>query len=182
VDEAGGADGGRGGGAADSWRSSFLRGPYLRDALVRVGALCETFETACTWDRFPELHRRVLDAVAAGLADAGAAAGFVTCRFTHAYPDGVAPYYTVVAPAREGSELEQWDAVKAAASEALLSAGGTITHHHAVGRDHRAWYDRQRPELFARALAGAKAELDPAGVCNPGVLVASRHPLMPSSP
>jgi alkyldihydroxyacetonephosphate synthase len=88
----------------------------------------------------------------------------------------------VVAPAREGSELEQWDAVKAAASEALLSAGGTITHHHAVGRDHRAWYDRQRPELFARALAGAKAELDPAGVCNPGVLVASRHPLMPSSP
>jgi alkyldihydroxyacetonephosphate synthase len=159
------------GGAAETWRSSFLRGPYLRDALVRLGALCETFETACTWDRFAELHRTVLDAVAAGLAEAGAASGFVTCRLTHAYPDGAAPYFTVVAPARRGSELAQWDTVKAAASEALLRAGGTITHHHAVGRDHRPWYDRQRPDLFAEALTAAKARLDPTGVCNPGVLV-----------
>ena len=171
------------GGAADSWRASFLRGPYLRDALVRLGALCETFETACTWDRFPELHRTVLDATAAGLAEAGAASGFVTCRFTHAYPDGVAPYFTVVAPARRGSELEQWDTVKAAASEAVLGAGGTITHHHAVGRDHRRWYDRQRPELFARALAAAKATLDPVGICNPGVLIdPGRRPSAAASP
>jgi alkyldihydroxyacetonephosphate synthase len=159
------------GGAADSWRSSFLRGPYLRDALVRLGALCETFETACTWDRFAELHRTVLDAAADGLAEAGAASGFVTCRLTHAYPDGAAPYFTVVAPATKGSELEQWDAVKAAASEAILRCGGTISHHHAVGRDHRPWYDRQRPALFAEALTAAKVVLDPVGVCNPGVLV-----------
>jgi alkyldihydroxyacetonephosphate synthase len=77
----------------------------------------------------------------------------------------------VLAPARRGSELSQWDAVKAAASEAIASAGGTITHHHAVGRDHRPWYDRQRPEPFAAALRAAKRAVDPAGIMNPGVLI-----------
>ena len=95
----------------------------------------------------------------------------LTCRITHAYPDGAAPYFTVLAPARRGSELEQWDEVKAAASEAIEAAGGTITHHHAVGRDHRPWYDRQRPEPFAAALRAAKAAVDPQGILNPGVLM-----------
>jgi alkyldihydroxyacetonephosphate synthase len=99
----------------------------------------------------------------------------VTCRFTHVYPDGCAPYFTVLAPSGHGSQLAQWAEVKAAASEALLGAGGTITHHHAVGRDHRPWYDRQRPELFAAALGAAKAELDPAGILNPGVLIDPRR-------
>ena len=165
------------GGAADTWRSSFLRGPYVRDALVRLGAMCETFETACTWDAFGELHERVTAATRAGLEAADAGAGFVTCRLTHAYPDGVAPYFTVVAPARPGDEVAQWATVKSAASEAVLASGGTITHHHAVGRDHRRWYDLERPPLFARTLAAAKAVLDPAGICNPGVLLDPvRHP------
>ena len=97
--------------------------------------------------------------------------GRVTCRLTHAYSDGAAPYFTVLAPARRGSELEQWQEVKDAASEAIVAAGGTITHHHAVGRDHRPWYDRQRPDAFASALRAAKRELDPAGMLNPGVLI-----------
>ena len=150
---------------------------------MRLGGLCETFETACTWDRFAELHHRVGDAVRGALEDVGAGAGFVTCRFTHAYPDGPAPYFTVVAAARLGAEVEQWDTVKAAASETLLGLGATITHHHAVGRDHRPWYDRQRPELFAQALAAAKAALDPPGICNPGVLMGPpRHPLLHPAP
>jgi alkyldihydroxyacetonephosphate synthase len=95
----------------------------------------------------------------------------VTCRLTHAYPDGAAPYFTVLAPARRGSEVEQWDAIKAAVSEVLIASGGTITHHHAVGRDHRPWYDRQRPDLFAGALRAAKREVDPPGILNPGVLI-----------
>lgn len=165
----GGAPGGAG--AADAWRSSFLRAPYVRDVLVRRGALCETFETSCTWDRFESLHERVSAAVRAALVEAGAAGGFVTCRFTHAYRDGVAPYFTVLAPARPGAELEQWATVKQAASEAVLAEGGTITHHHAVGRDHRPYYDFQRPPLFAQALSAAKSVLDPAGICNPGVLI-----------
>lgn len=162
-------------GAARAWRSAFMRAPYVRDALVTLGVLCDTFETAVTWDRFEHLHASVSNAVRAAFDEIGAPSGFLTCRFTHAYPDGVAPYYTVIAPARRGAELDQWAVVKAAASEAVLAAGGTITHHHAVGRVHRAWYDRQRPEAYARALRAAKAALDPAGVCNPGVLVDRWH-------
>jgi alkyldihydroxyacetonephosphate synthase len=94
----------------------------------------------------------------------------VTCRRTHPYPDGAAPYFTVLAPTVRGEEIDRWWAFKRAASDAVLEAGGTITHHHAVGRDHREWYDRQRPDPFAAALRGAKAAVDPGGVLNPGVL------------
>ena len=94
----------------------------------------------------------------------------MTCRCTHIYPDGPAPYYSVTAPGRLGSELEQWDEIKAAASEILIREGGTITHHHAVGRYHRPWYDHQRPDGFAAALRASKSALDPRGILNPGVL------------
>jgi alkyldihydroxyacetonephosphate synthase len=94
----------------------------------------------------------------------------ITCRFTHVYPDGAAPYFTFLAPARRGSELAQWAEIKSAASEALTKHGGTITHHHAVGRMHAPWIDRQRPDLFAEVLRAAKQTLDPNGILNPGVL------------
>jgi alkyldihydroxyacetonephosphate synthase len=128
--------------------------------------LTETFETAVTWDRLPAFVADVKAATAAALGE-----GDVTCRVTHAYPDGAAPYFTVVAPARRGDEAEQWAAVKRAAADAVLAGGGTITHHHAVGRTHRDWYDRQRPEPFATALRAAQAALDPDGRLNPGVLL-----------
>ena len=159
-----------GGGGADTWRNVFLQAPYMRDNLIAAGVLVETFETAITWDRFDSFVGEVRGRVEAAVAEE-CGAGRVTCRLTHAYPDGAAPYFTVLAPARRGSEVEQWDAVKAAASEALIAAGGTITHHHAVGRDHRPWYDRQRPEPFAAALRAAKGAVDPSGVLNPGVLI-----------
>jgi alkyldihydroxyacetonephosphate synthase len=168
---------GKGGGAVDSWRGAFLLAPYLRDTFVACGVLSETFETAITWDRFEEFHETVMEtarravAEASGVAAEGPGAPRISCRFTHVYPDGVAPYFTVLAPAVRGGEVEQWDEVKAAVSEAIVGAGGTITHHHAVGRDHRPWYDRQRPAPFAAALRGAKAELDPAAILNPGVLI-----------
>jgi alkyldihydroxyacetonephosphate synthase len=164
-----GAPSSGGDGAVGAWRSSFLRAPYTRDGLVRAGVIVETFETACTWDRFPELHATVTETVERALRDI-CGGGWMTCRFTHVYPDGPAPYFSVLAPGRRGSELEMWAEIKAAASEALLDAGGTITHHHAVGRDHDRWYRRQRPEPFGAALAGVKAVLDPAGVLNPGVI------------
>jgi alkyldihydroxyacetonephosphate synthase len=156
--------------AVGSWRDAFLRAPYLRDTFVAMGILSETFETAITWDRFPEFHASVMEAAQTAV-DEICGGGTVTCRFTHVYPDGAAPYFTILAPARRGSELEQWREIKSAASEAVIEGGGTITHHHAVGRDHRPWYDRQRPDRFAAALAGAKSALDPAGVLNPGVLI-----------
>lgn len=163
--------------AVGTWRGAFLLAPYLRDTFVACGVLSETFETAITWDRFEEFHATVMKtarratAGASGVPADGPGAPRVSCRFTHVYPDGVAPYFTVLAPAVRGGEVEQWDEVKAAVSEALIDAGGTITHHHAVGRDHRPWYDRQRPAPFAAALRAAKAELDPVGMLNPGVLI-----------
>ncbi len=157
-------------GAAGAWRKAFLNAPYLRDVLVRAAVISETFETAITWDRFEDFHAEVTAAVEDAVRRV-CGAGVVACRFTHAYPDGAAPYYTVLAPGRRGSELEQWAEIKAAAAEALLRCGGTITHHHAVGRDHRRWYDEQRPDGFARVLSAAKRTLDPAGVLNPGVLI-----------
>ena len=150
-------------GAGGAWRDAFLRAPYLRDTLVAMGVLIETFETAVTWERLPGL----IDAVKAAVGWVG----MVSCRITHAYPDGAAPYFTVVAPARRGDEEQQWAELKQAAAGAVLAGGGTITHHHAVGRDHRRWYDRQRPEPFATALRGAKAALDPDWRLNPGVLL-----------
>ena len=157
-------------GAVGAWRNAFIRAPYARDALVAMSMIVETFETACTWDAFGALHASVTEDVGRAVRDI-CGDGWVTCRFTHVYPDGPAPYFSVMAPGRPGSEISQWDEIKAAAAEALLTHGGTITHHHAVGRDHRPWYDRQRPELFATALRAAKSALDPAGIMNPGVLV-----------
>jgi alkyldihydroxyacetonephosphate synthase len=171
------ADVAEAGGAAESWRGAFLLAPYLRDTFVACGVLSETFETAITWDRLEEFHATVMETTRRAIAEVsgapreGRGAPLVTCRFTHAYPDGVAPYFTVLAPAIRGGEVEQWDEVKTAVSEALTCGGGTITHHHAVGRDHRPWYDRQRPAPFAAALRAAKGELDPAGILNPGVLL-----------
>jgi alkyldihydroxyacetonephosphate synthase len=163
-------EGGRDAAATQSWRGAFLRAPYLRDALVAMGMVSDTFETAITWDRFAQFHAAVSSAVRDAVARV-CGAGVVSCRFTHVYPDGPAPYYTVIAASRPGAQVEQWDEIKRAAADAVIDGGGTITHHHAVGRDHRPWYDRQRPALFADALRAAKQALDPAGVLNPGVLL-----------
>ncbi|MFE2479071.1 FAD-linked oxidase C-terminal domain-containing protein [Streptomyces sp. NPDC059389] len=156
--------------AAGAWRSAFLRMPYLRDGLARMSVISETFETACTWDRADALYEAVHRDLGAVVRKATGAEGMINCRFTHVYPDGPAPYFTVIAPARRGSEVAMWDEVKSAAMDVLGAHGATVTHHHAVGRDHRPGYDRQRPEPFARALRAAKNALDPAGILNPGVL------------
>lgn len=163
-----------GGDAVGSWREAFLGAPYARDAMVAMGVLAETFESAITWERFPGFHERVSAATEEAVREVCGTQGRVFCRFTHVYPDGPAPYFTVLAPARVGAEIEQWQAIKHAASEAIIAAGGTITHHHAVGRDHRPWYDLQRPEPFAQALRGAKLAVDPASIMNPGVLIDPR--------
>ncbi len=157
-------------GAAGKWRNFFVRGPYYKEGYSRMGVLRETFETACTWSAFPELHARVVQATTEAVKrECGD--GVVACRFTHVYPDGPAPYYTVVASAKPGGEVEQWAAIKQAASDAVIAAGGTITHHHAVGRFHRPWYDQQRAPLFTSALRAVKQSVDPRMVMNPGVLI-----------
>ncbi len=156
--------------SASAWRTAFLRMPYRRDALARSGVLVETFETACTWDKVGDLIESVRAEVSAAVAEICGEPGIVTCRLTHVYPDGVAPYFTVIARAKPGAEVWMWDGIKAAASELIAAAGATITHHHAVGRDHLRWYSAQRPDLYDKVLRAAKDSLDPSGILNPGVL------------
>jgi len=158
-------------GAAGAWRNAFLRACYLRENLVPRGVLSDTFETAITWDRFADFHSDVKDEVQRVISEVTGNRAWVTCRFTHTYPDGPAPYFTFVSMGDKQKLLEQFSTVKLAASEALLRHGGTITHHHAVGRMHRPQYDRQRSDLFGKALRAAKSEFDPKGILNPGVLI-----------
>ena len=156
--------------SAEAWRQAFVDAPYLQSALVSLGVIADTFETACTWDRFDALHAEVRAAVEGAMRE-HCGGGLLTCRFTHVYPDGPAPYFTFVAPGRAGAQLEQWEAIKRAASDALATRGATITHHHAVGRTHRPWYEREVPSLFLESLRAAKRTMDPAGILNPGVIL-----------
>jgi alkyldihydroxyacetonephosphate synthase len=149
---------GRSNGNAQSWRQAFFEAPYLQSALLSVGVLSDTFETACTWTQFPALHARVTSSVHAALA-AECGGGLVACRFTHVYPDGPAPYYTFVGAARAGAEHAQWRAIKTAATDALTAAGGTITHHHGVGRTHAPWYRDEVGPLVVEAWAAVKRVL-----------------------
>lgn len=163
------------GGAADAWRNSFLRMPYLRDEITRRGAIVDTFESAVTWDRFDAFYAGVVQDVSAAIERITGSEAPVSCRLTHVYPDGCAPYFTYSAVGSTtgdlASAIAMWREIKHATNDAVIRYGGTSTHHHAVGRDHRGAYDVEVPALMRAALAGAKKVLDPAGVMNPGVLL-----------
>ncbi|MFZ5609057.1 MAG: FAD-binding oxidoreductase [Pseudomonadota bacterium] len=160
------------GGAAEAWRMAFLRMPFWREVLVPCGVIVDTFETACLWSDFAAFHRAVSDDLKAAMRAATGRDGVITCRITHVYPDGPAPYFSFYCLGEQSRMLDQWRAIKLAANQAVVRHGGTATHHHAVGRDHRPRaYDEERPALLAAALAGAKAALDPRAVMNPGVLI-----------
>ena len=156
--------------SANAWRTAFIRAPYGRDFLACCGLIVETFETAVTWDAFPNLHHAVATAMEQTAATHCEVMQW-SWRFTHVYPDGPAPYYSLLAKGRQGGDrLEQWDAIKNAVSDALIEAGGTITHHHAVGRDHSPWHLTERPALLQKTQQAALAQLDPGRIMNPGVL------------
>jgi alkyldihydroxyacetonephosphate synthase len=158
--------------AAGAWRTAFIRMPYYREILTPRGVISDTFETSITWERFPAFHDAIRTRMREVIEQVTGKPGSVTCRFTHVYPDGPAPYFTYSALGSWDGLMEQWRTIKAAANEVVVGNGGTVTHHHAVGRDHRPHgYDKQRPEPFALALAGAKAAVDPNGILNPGVLI-----------
>ncbi len=153
-----------------SWEHGRYAGPYQRDALLGMGAMVETLETSHTWARLGELHR-VVGAAIAGALEVQGTPGLVFCHISHAYADGASLYFTFVCRARRGAELEQWAAVKRAASEAIIAAGATITHHHAVGRDHLPYMEAEVGTTGLDALRAVKDRLDPTGIMNPGKLL-----------
>lgn len=163
--------GGHTSGTAGAWRTAFIKMPHFRPPVVSAGIIHDTFETATTWDQFAAFHAAVVGATRTAVEEVTGGPATVSTRFTHVYPDGPAPYYTFVGQGRHEVLAEQWLEIKKRASDALIKAGGTITHHHAVGRDHMDWYETQRPDLFGEALGAMKRTLDPAGIMNPGVIV-----------
>ena len=154
---------------ARAWETGRFNAPYLRDSLLAAGALCETLETATDWSNIPALKAAVTDALTGALAESGTPA-LVLCHISHVYATGASLYFTVVAGQR-GNPIEQWRAAKTAACDAIMATGGTITHHHAVGADHRPWMRDEVGELGVHVLRAVKSTLDPAGILNPGKLI-----------
>ena len=162
-------------GAAGAWRNAFIRMPYYRDVSLGLGMISDTFETAITWDRFENLYEGARERTQRIIREVTGQDAAVSCRFTHVYPDGPAPYFSWSAlGTRTGQladSLAKWREIKRATNDILVDLGGTVTHHHAVGRDHRSGYEKQSPALFRAALQAAKKVLDPEGILNPGVLI-----------
>ncbi|GGX73763.1 hypothetical protein GCM10010510_17820 [Streptomyces anandii JCM 4720] len=153
----------------ERWAHGRYSAPYLRDALLDVGAFAETLETAAFWSRVPELYAAVRAALTTALTEAGTPP-LVMCHISHVYENGASLYFTVVSAQGE-DPVAHWAPAKRAAGEAILAAGGTISHHHGVGTDHREWYVREAGPLGVEALRAVKRRLDPAGLLNPGVLL-----------
>ena len=159
-------------GSSGTWRNSFIKAPYFREAFTRRGIIQDTFETAITWDKSHSFIEEIKEETAKAILEITGKTCLVTCRITHSYPDGLAPYFTFGAFANPSTMIDVWKEIKLATNEICVTKGGTVTHHHAVGRDHRPnGYDNQRPDLFNKVLASAKSSLDPKGIMNPGVLI-----------
>ena len=159
-------------GSSGTWRNSFIKAPYLRESFTRRGIIQDTFETSITWDKSKDFIQAVKDDTSKAILEITGKPSLVTCRITHSYPDGLAPYFTFGAYATPSTMIDTWKEIKCATNEICVSKGGTVTHHHAVGRDHRPnGYDVQRDDLFSKVLIEAKAALDPNGIMNPGVLI-----------
>ncbi len=156
----------------EAWRAGRFSAPYLRDDLLTQGVMVETLETAAQWEQLRSLHGQVSRAIATALEGCGTP-GVVMCHLSHVYETGASLYFTFFARQREDDPIAQWHAVKHAASEAIVAGGGTITHHHAVGRDHAPWMGQEVGEQGLRVLGALKDELDPYGIMNPGKLLFS---------
>jgi alkyldihydroxyacetonephosphate synthase len=155
----------------EAWLRGRYAGPYLRDALLDRGGFVETLETATTWSKLPTLYAAVRAALNDSLSGRGTPP-LIMCHVSHLYRSGASLYYTFLARQETGAELDQWRAAKSAASDAILANGGTITHHHAIGRDHAPWLRAEVGDVGLDLIRAAKQRLDPVGIMNPGKLFA----------
>ncbi len=160
----------------EAWQRQRFAAPYLRDELLTHGVMVETLETATRWSNVQRLHRETRTAIERELRTQGTE-GVAMCHVSHIYETGASLYFTLLARQREGAEIEQWQAVKRAAGDAIVRHGGTITHHHGVGRDHLPWMEHELGAQGVQALRALKQQLDPAGIMNPGKLLPLPPPL-----
>lgn len=158
-------------GVVGAWREAFIKMPYNREELTPRNIISDTFETSITWEKFDNFYHSVKNTTELAIKTITGKSGAVSCRFSHSYPNGPAPYFAFHANSSEKTMLEDWLQIKKAASDAVHKFGGTITHHHAIGRDHSHWYKKQRPNDFGEILSNAKKYLDPKFILNPGVIV-----------
>jgi alkyldihydroxyacetonephosphate synthase len=157
--------------AGDGWARDRFRGPYLRDALLDAGALVETLETATFWSSLPGLYTAVTEALRTSLGEQGTHP-VILCHISHLYPGGASLYFTIVC-AQLSDPMPQWRRAKSATMHAIIAAGGSITHHHGVGRDHLRWLENEVGALGVDVLGAVKRKLDPNGIMNPGILIAA---------
>ena len=158
-------------GTVGAWREAFIKMPYNREELTPRNIISDTFETSITWEKFDNFYHNVKISTELAIKEITGKSGAVSCRFSHSYPNGPAPYFAFHANSTEENMLEDWVQIKRSASDAVHKYGGTITHHHAIGRDHSHWYKKQRPNDFGKILYNAKEYLDPKFIMNPGVIV-----------
>ena len=154
--------------AVGDWRNTFFRQPYIRDALMDYAVISDTFETAVPWSAVPGFYHAVREATLKAVQEV-CGFGAVSTRSTHSYTDGLCLYFAFFGPGKHGALVDQWWEIKAAASEAVIAHGGTMSHHHAMGRDHKRWAREEIPAPFRAAIRAAKRELDPQGLMNPGL-------------
>lgn len=158
-----------------SWYEKRFLTPYLRDPMMDRGLGVDTLETATRWSNIVPLHgmvtKAIEDALAANAAFANGACGIVMAHISHCYRDGASLYFTFAFPRVLDREVEQWLAVKQAASDTISAQGGTISHHHGVGIDHLPWIAHEKGPIGMDVLKAVKTRVDPTGIMNPGKLL-----------
>ncbi len=160
----------------ESWKRDRFAHPYLRDTLLGVGVMVDTLETATTWSNLLNVYGAMTAAIRAAIRETGGGPGYVMTHISHIYPWGGSLYTTFLGRQVPGEEIEQWWAVKRAATEAILAAGGTLSHHHGIGRDHAPWLEQFVGPVGRATLRAVKFTLDPTGIMNPGVLLQEEQP------
>jgi len=159
-------------GVGSTWLNERFELPYLRDVLLDHCILVDTLETATTWDRLEELHGEVKKSIENAMAEMGVT-GLAFAHVSHAYSDGASIYYTLVAPQVKGKETQQWVSIKKAATDCIMRNGGTLSHHHGIGKDHAPWIKQELGENGLALVRAVKKQLDPEGIMNPGKLLGS---------
>jgi len=158
-----------------AWARERYAQPYLRDTLLGHNILVDTLETATSWSNLLHLYGEMVTAMKGAISATGGGPGYVITHISHAYEHGASLYSTFVGRQVDDSDplakQAQWQVIKKATTDAIMAAGGTLTHHHGIGRDHAPWLEEEIGPMGMKALQALKQTFDPANILNPGILL-----------